>query len=58
MSTNEFFGLQQIMNMKNKSQVINDLDKNVDAVMTDKNDAITECERQLNDINTQIFNYL
>ena len=38
--------------MENKSQIINDQDKNLEAVMADKNVVITECKKQLYDINT------
>ena len=38
------------MDRKNKSQVINDSDKNLGAVIADKTDVITECKSQLYDI--------
>ena len=40
--------------MKNKSQVINDSDKNSGAVIADKTDIITECKSQLYGIKTYI----
>ena len=44
------------MNMKNKSQIINDSDKKLSAVMADKEDVIIECKRQFFDI-THTLNY-
>ena len=42
------------MDLKNKSHIINDSDKNLGAVMADKEYVIEECKRQLYDINTYI----
>ena len=42
------------MELKNKSHIINDSDKNLGAVMADKEDVIEECKRQLYDIKTCI----
>ena len=53
-SNNQFFELQKVRDLKNKTQVINDSDKNLGAVMANKTDVITECKRQLYDINTYI----
>ena len=41
LSNNDFFELQKIMDTKHESQITNDLDKNLDAVMADK-DVIIE----------------
>ena len=54
LSNQEFFELQNIRDLKNKTEVINDSDKNLGAVMADKTDVITECKRQLYDIKTYI----
>ena len=54
MSKNEFSALQNIMEAKNKSQIINDSDKNLGAVLADKEDVVIECKRQLYDISTYI----
>jgi hypothetical protein len=54
LSNQEFFELQNIRALKNKTEVINDSDKNLGAVMVDKTDVVTECKRQLYDINTYI----
>ena len=54
MSKNEFSALQNVMEAKNKNQVINDSDKNLGAVMADKEDVVIECKRQLYDISTYI----
>ena len=54
LSDNEFFELLKLKKLKNKDQVINDLDKNLGAVMADKSDVVKECQRQLYDINTYI----
>ena len=40
--------------MKNKSQMINDSDKNLGAIIADRNDIVTECKKQPYDINTYI----
>ena len=40
--------------MKNKSQVRNDSNTNLDAVMVDKMDVISKCKRQLYDVKTYI----
>ena len=42
------------MEAKNKNQVINDSDKNLGAVMADKEDVVIECKRQLYDISTYV----
>ena len=42
LSKNEIFRLQKVMDMKNKSQVINDSDKIMGAVMVDKTYVIAE----------------
>ena len=42
------------MEVKNKNQIINDSDKNLGAVMADKEDVVIECKRQLYDISTYI----
>ena len=39
---------------KNNNQIINDSDKNLGAVMADKEDVVMECKRQLYDIFTYI----
>ena len=54
LSNKEFFELQNIRNLKNKTKVINDSDKNLGAVMADKTDVITECKRQLYAVKTYI----
>ena len=54
MSKNEFSALQNVMEAKNKNQVINDSDKNLGAVMADKEDVVIECRRQLYDISTYV----
>ena len=47
MSKKEFSGLQKIVDLKNESHIINDSDKNLGAVMADKDDVIIECKRHL-----------
>ena len=42
------------MDMKNESQIINDSDKNLGAVITDKEEVILECKIQLYGIETEI----
>ena len=42
------------MDMKNEAQIINDSDKNLGAVMADKEDVVVERKRQLYDISTYI----
>ena len=42
------------MDLKTKAHIINDSDKNLGAVMADKEDVIEECKRQLYDIKTYI----
>ena len=54
MSKNEFYALQNVMEAKNENQIINDSDKNLGAVMADKEDVVTECKRQLYDIYTYV----
>jgi len=44
MSKNEFSALQNIMEAKNTKQIINDSDKNLGAVMADKEDVVVECK--------------
>ena len=41
----EFFELQKVRDLKNKTQVINVSDKNLGAVMADKTDVVSECKR-------------
>ena len=54
LSNIEFSELQKIRKLKNKEQVINDSDKNLGAIMADKTDVVTECQRQLYHIKTYI----
>ena len=54
LSNQEFFELQNISDLKNKTEVINDSDKNLGAVRADKADVITECKRQLYDVKTSL----
>ena len=54
LSNKDFFEVQKLKNMKNKSQVINDCDKKLEAVMAGKTDFISECKRQLYDVKTFI----
>ena len=42
------------MEAKNENQIMNDSDKNLGAVMADKEDVVIECKRQLYDISTYI----
>ena len=44
--------------MKNKSQIMNDSDKNLSAVMADKEDVIIECKRQYMTKSSQNFQKL
>ena len=39
---------------KNEVHVVNDTDKNLGAAISDKEDVIVECKRQLYDINTYL----
>ena len=52
MPKNEFSAHQNVMEAKNENQIINDSDKNLGAVMADKEDVVIECKRQLYDIST------
>ena len=54
LSNKEFSVLQKSVVNKNKIHVINDTDKNLGAAVTDKEDVIVECKRQLFDINTYL----
>jgi hypothetical protein len=54
MSKKEFSALQNVMEAKNENQVIDDSDKNLKAVMADKEDVVIECKRQLYDISTYV----
>ena len=54
MSNNEFSALQNVIEVKNESQIINDSDKNLGAVMADKEDVVIECKRRLYHISTYI----
>ena len=46
MPKNEFYALQNVMEAKNENQIINDSDKNLEAVLADKKDVVIECKKQ------------
>ena len=52
MSKQEFTELQKIIVNKNEIHVVNDTDKNLGAAISDKEDVVNECKRQLYDIAT------
>ena len=52
LSKQEFTELQKIIVNKNEIHVVNDTDKNLGAAISDKEDVVNECKRQLYDIAT------
>ena len=50
LSKQEFTELQKIIVNKNEIHVVNDTDKNLGAAISDKEDVVNECKRQLYDI--------
>ena len=53
-SNKEKTALRNLIRAKNKSIVINDTDKNMGAADADKTDVISECERQLGNMKTDL----
>ena len=53
-SNQEFLELPKSMGNKNKVHAVHDWDKKMRAAIADKTEVITECKRQLYDINTRI----
>ena len=53
-SNKEKTALRQLIRAKNNKIVINDTDKNMGAADADKSDVISECERQLGDMETYL----
>ena len=52
LSKQEFKALQKMIVTKNEIHVVNDTDKNLGAAISDKEDVVDECKRQLYDIAT------
>ena len=56
LSKQEFKALQKMIVTKNEIHVVNDTDKNLGVAISDKEDVVDECKRQLYDIATY-FNF-
>ena len=52
MSKQEFKELQKVIVNKNEIHIVNDTDKNLGAAISDKEDVVDKCKRQLYDITT------